>query len=199
MLSRKFTLREIILLLIAILLLLGIFYYQVILKDYNEAKVTFNTASLEDQESILTAKAMKYKQMKTYIEEHADDNYGTVAVYNNLSNEIEALSNVFTGIDNVSINWQEPSLTNTIVRRNATITFDVSSYEQAKNIMKSINELEYKCIITSTSLSDGNTTSITSSSDITVELNVTFFETIEGAKTTSGLVVEDTSVTTDVE
>lgn len=195
MLKRKFTLREIILLLIATLLALGIFYYQVILKNYNEAKVTYDTTSLEDESSILVAKATKLKQMEDYIENHKDDNYGTVSVYNNLSNEIEAMANVLKDTDNLSINWSEPELTDNIVRRKATVSFETSSYSNVESIMKAINQLEYKCIINSTAVSDSDTSSLKDASKISVELEVTFFETTDGATTTSGLVVEDTSLT----
>lgn len=194
MLKRKLSTREIILVAIAFILVLGIFYYEVILKGYNNAKATYDTTSLEDQQTILVAKATKLKQMEEYIEKHANDKYGTVSTYNNLSNEIDALANILNGCDNVSITWNEPELTDNIVRRSATVSFETSSYANAESIMQQINELEYKCIITSTALSDTETTSISSSATISVELQITFFETTDGASNTSGLVVEDTSL-----
>lgn len=199
MLKHKFTLRELILLIIATVLALGIFYYEVILKGYTNAKSTYDTTTLEDQTSVLVLRAQKLKTMENYIEKHQDDKYGTVSVYNNLSNEVEALANVLKDADNVSINWSEPTLTDNIVRRNASVSFTTSSYSSAETIIKNINELQYKCIITSTAISDSDTSSLASSTKITAELELTFFETTDGAKTTSGLIVEDTSTSTTEE
>lgn len=192
MLKHKFSIKEIVLVIVAAVLALGIFYYEVILKNYNEAKVTYNTSSLQDEQTILLAKAEKLKTMQEYIDSHSDTNYGKIATYNNLANEISALSNIFAGkIDNVSINWSEPSLNDNIVRRDAVISFKTNSYSLAKELVSDITNLRYRCIITNISMSDSSQESLSSSSEINVNLNVTFFETIEGASDTSGLVVED--------
>lgn len=192
MLKHKLSLKEIILVLVAVILALGIFYYEVILKNYNEAKSTYDTSILQDEYSILLAKAQKQKTMQDYIDSHDDKSLGTIATYNNQANEINALASVFSGkIDNVSISWNDPTLTDNIVRRNATISFKTNSYDLAKELIKNISELKYRCIITNLSMSDSNTKSLSSSSEISVSLNVTFFETIEGASDTSGLVIED--------
>lgn len=190
MLKHKFTLRETILLLIAVVLALGIFYYQVILKNLNDAKEIYNTNSLQDQMTVLVAKAAKKKNMEEYIDEHVNDSYGEIAVYNNLASEIDALASVFEGkVDNVSINWDEPTLLDTIVRRNATISFKTNDYNIAKQVISGISNLEYRCIITTLSLSDNNKTSLDESEEVSVTLKVTFFETTDGATNTSGLVV----------
>ena len=161
MLNRKFTLRETILILIAAILALGIFYYQVIVKNYNEAKVIYNVSSLEDEMTILTAKASRKKTMEDYISKHDDEVVGEVAVYNNLANEIEALSSIFDEkVENVSINWNEPTVSDKTVRRNANINVKVSSYDQAKQIVKDIANLKYRCIITQLSMSTDSDSSL---------------------------------------
>lgn len=192
MLKYKFSFKEIILVIIAAVLALGIFYYQVILKSYNNAKTTYDTSILQDEQSVLLAKAQKLKTMQDYIDSHSSTNYGTIAVYNNQANEISALSRVFEGkIDNVSINWSEPVLTDTIVRRNATISFKTNNYDLAKELVEDIINLRYRCIITNMSIADSNQDSLSDSNSINVSLNVTFYETIEGASDTSGLVIEE--------
>lgn len=192
MLNRKFTLRETILILIATILALGIFYYQVIVKDYNEAKVIYNVSSLEDELTVLSAKASRKKTMEDYIEKHNDEVVGEVAVYNNLANEIDALASVLNeNVENVSINWNEPTLSNKTVRRNANITFNASSYSIAKQIVKDIANLQYRCIVTQLSMSTDSDTSLNRTDKVSVSMTVTFYETTEGSTNTSGLVESD--------
>ncbi len=191
MLNRKFTLRETILILIAAILALGIFYYQVIVKTYNEAKVIYNVSSLEDELTVLTAKASRKKTMEDYISKHDDEVVGEVAVYNNLANEIEALSSIFDEkVENVSITWNEPTVSNKTVRRNANITGSVSSYDQAKQILKEIANLKYRCIVTQVSMSTDSDSSLNRSDTVNLSMTVTFYETTEGSTNTSGLVTE---------
>lgn len=191
MLNRKFTLRETILILIAAILALGIFYYQVIVKNYNEAKVIYNVSSLEDEMTILTAKASRKKTMEDYISKHDDEVVGEVAVYNNLANEIEALSSIFDEkVENVSINWNEPTVSDKTVRRNANINVKVSSYDQAKQIVKDIANLKYRCIITRLSMSTDSDSSLNRTDTVNLSMTVTFYETTEGSTNTSGLVTE---------
>lgn len=191
MLNRKFTLRESILILIAAILALGIFYYQVIVKNYNEAKVIYNVSSLEDEMTILTAKASRKKTMEDYISKHDDEVVGEVAVYNNLANEIEALSSIFDEkVENVSINWNEPTVSDKTVRRNANINVKVSSYDQAKQIVKDIANLKYRCIITQLSMSTDSDSSLNRTDTVNLSMTVTFYETTEGSTNTSGLVTE---------
>lgn len=192
MLNRKFTLRETILILIAAILALGIFYYQVIVKDYNEAKVIYNVSSLEDELTVLSAKASRKKTMEDYIEKHNDEVVGEVAVYNNLANEIDALASVLNeNVENVSINWNEPTLSNKTVRRNANITFNASSYSIAKQIVKDIANLQYRCIVTQLSMSTDSDTSLNRTDKVSVSMTVTFYETTDGSTNTSGLVESD--------
>lgn len=194
MLKHKFSFKELILIAVAIILALGIFYYEVILKNYNNAKVSYDTTTLQDEQTILLAKAQKLKTMEDYINSHSDETYGTIAVYNNQANEISALSNVFAGkIDNVSINWSEPTLNDNIVRRNATISFKTTNYGLAKELIEAITKLRYRVIITNMSVADTNSDSLSDSDSISVALNVTFYETIEGATDTSGLTIEEDS------
>lgn len=190
MLNHKFTLRETVLLLVAAFLALGIFYYQVVVKNYNEAKELYNTSGIAEELTILQAKVAKKQSMEDYLSKHSNDSYGEIAVYNNLSNEISALANIFDGkVDNVSISWSEPTLDGTIVRRNASISFKTNNYALTKNLVSNINSLKYRVIITNLSITSDNKENLSSSSSISVNMNLTFFETTVGATNTSGLTI----------
>ena len=188
MLKHKFSLRETILLCIAAVLALGIFYYEAIEKNYQKALHQYDTTNMQSEMDLLDVKEAKMRSMESYIEEHRDANQGEVAVYNNLANEIDALANILQPTaSNVSIQWAEPYLTDTIVRRNADITCTVPSYVIAESVIDQIVNLQYKCIISSLSISSSDTMSVDTSTGVSVSMTVTFFETIDGAGNTNGL------------
>ena len=188
MLKHKFSLRETILLCIAAVLALGIFYYEAIEKNYQKALHQYDTTNMQSEMDLLDVKEAKMRSMESYIEEHSDANQGEVAVYNNLANEIDALANILQPTaSNVSIQWAEPYLTETIVRRNADITCTVPSYVIAESVIDQIVNLQYKCIISSLSISSSDTMSVDTSTGVSVSMTVTFFETIDGAGNTNGL------------
>lgn len=188
MLKHKFSLRETILLCIAAVLALGIFYYEAIEKNYQKALHQYDTTNMQSEMDLLDVKEAKMRSMESYIEEHSDANQGEVAVYNNLANEIDALANILQPTaSNVSIQWAEPYLTDTIVRRNADITCTVPSYVIAESVIDQIVNLQYKCIISSLSISSSDTMNVDTSTGVSVSMTVTFFETIDGAGNTNGL------------
>ncbi len=190
MLNHKFTLRETILLLVAAFLALGIFYYQVVVKNYNEAKQLYNSSGIAEELMILEAKVAKKENMEDYISKHSSDSYGEIAVYNNLSNEISALANIFDNkVDNVSISWSEPTLDGTIVRRNASVSFKTNDYTLTKTLISNINSLRYRVIISNLNVTSDNKDNLNISSSISVSMNLTFFETTVGASSTNGLTV----------
>ena len=190
MLKHKFTLRESILLLVATILALGIFYYEVIYKNYQDALSKYDVTNIQQESEILMAKAVKKKTMETYIDEHKSTSFGEVATYNNITNEIEALAEIFED-KNISISWQEPYLIDSIVRRNVEISTKVGSYKEAEEIVNEIANLKYRCIISSLSINTRNNQSVEEENEITLSMSVTFYETVEGASDLSGLVVEE--------
>lgn len=188
MLKHKFSLRETILLCIAAVLALGIFYYEAIEKNYQKALHQYDTTNMQSEMDLLDVKEAKMRSMESYIEEHSDANQGEVAVYNNLANEIDALANILQPTaSNVSIQWAEPYLTDTIVRRNADITCTVPSYVIAESVIDQIVNLQYKCIISSLSISGSDTMSVNTSESVSISMTVTFFETTDGAVNINGL------------
>lgn len=188
MLKHKFSLRETILVCIAAILALGIFYYEAIEKNYQKALHQYDTTNMQSEMDLLDVEEAKMRSMESYIEEHSDANQGEVAVYNNLANEIDALANILQPTaSNVSIQWAEPYLTDTIVRRNADITCTVPSYGIAESVIDQIVNLQYKCIISSLSISGSDAMSVNTSESVSVSMTVTFFETIDGAGNTNGL------------
>ncbi len=190
MLKHEFTFREKILLVIAVVLALGIFYYEVAWKGFESAYAQYNTADLEDQLNIAEARAVHKKQMEKAVEDAKGETFGSVEPYDNIASEVNELGNILDGkADNINITWSEPTLTDTTVRRNADISFTTSTYSQAEELIQAIENCRYRCIISTMEI-DAPDDSLSNSSEADVTLQVTFFETTDGASTTAGLVTE---------
>lgn len=193
--KHKFTSRELLLIIIAAFLALGIFYYELVYKSVVNSVNTYDVTSLQDQLIIEQAKASSEKQMKDAIEaEKANPSTGEVEVYNNLANEVNELGRILNGCaEEVSISWASPTLTDTTVRRIATISFKAESYDTARSLIKSINDMKYKNSISKISLA--HSTSSTDTSTVTVSMTLTFFETTTGATSLEGLITTDSTTT----
>ncbi len=193
MLKYKFSLRETILLLICALLGLGIFYYSVILKSYNEAIIKYDTTNLDSELLILNAKVTKLDDMEDYIKNHENDYVGEVVSYDNIVNLFADFSNDLDGnVSSITISLDDPISFETIVRRNCNISFVASNNEIINEIIRSLTKSKYRLVINNVQVStDKNSNSLASSEELNCSLDITFFETISDAKYEYGLVSED--------
>ena len=193
MLSREFSTREKILILVAAILALGLLYYFFVFSFFRNQMALFDTSNLETELMTEQTKAMKINQMRQIIDESQGKIKGDLSVYNNQSLEIIEMGIIFDeDADNVSLNWSDPILTGTIVRRGVTIKFHCDSYQNFKNVLRKMSEMKYRCQIGNVILSDNdrnNNKGIEYSSNLNSSINVTFFETTEGATSLAGLTV----------
>lgn len=190
MLKYKFSNREIILLLIAVMLGLGLVYYSVILKSYNENVAKFDTANLETELAISDSKLAKYKDMKNYIEQYEDVYVGSVVSYDNIVNLFYNFSDVLDGkVKGINITVGDPIELETIVRRDVTISFIANNNEIVNNILSYFEDCEYRVIINKVQVSskeDGY--NLNNSGEVNASIVLTFFETTKDAKYNYGLV-----------
>lgn len=190
MLKYKFSNREIILLLIAVMLGLGLVYYSVILKSYNENVAKYDTANLETELAISNSKLAKYQDMKNYIEQYEDVYVGSVVSYDNIVNLFYNFSDVLDGkVKGINITVGNPAELETIVRRDVTISFIANNNEIVNNIISNFEDCEYRVIINKVQVStkeDGY--NLNNSGEVNASIVLTFFETTKDAKYNYGLV-----------
>lgn len=190
MLKYKFSNREIILLLIAVMLGLGLVYYSVILKSYNENVAKYDTTNLETELAISDAKLIKYQDMKNYIEQYEDVYVGSVVSYDNIVNLFYNFSDVLDGkVKGINITVGDPVELETIVRRDVTISFIANNNEIVNNILSNFEDCEYRVIINKVQVStkeDGY--NLNNSGEVNASIVLTFFETTKDAKYNYGLV-----------
>lgn len=190
MLKYKFSNREIILLLIAVMLGLGLVYYSVILKSYNENVAKYDTANLETELAISDSKLAKYQDMNNYIEQYEDVYVGSVVSYDNIVNLFYNFSDVLDGkVKGINITVGDPIELETIVRRDVTISFIANNNEIINNILSYFEDCEYRVIINKVQVSskeDGY--NLNNSGEVNASIVLTFFETTKDAKYNYGLV-----------
>lgn len=193
--KRTFTAREALLIFIAAVLALGIFYYEVVYKGVTSSIAKYDTAQLEDELTLAELQATQEAKMKKEIEAASTtETTGEIAVYDNLANEVNALGTILnSSAQNVAITWSAPTLTDTTVRRQAAISFKTADYQSARTLIQAINDMKYRNIISNVTVTNSTSSSDTSTA---VSLTLTFFETSEGASSTQGLVIVDSSDTT---
>ena len=200
MLKHEFTLKEKILLMVAVVLALGLVYYNFVYKYFQNQLKLYDTEILEQELIAEQAKASKISQMKQIIDESEGRVTGDLSVYNNQSAEIIEMGEIFDEDGSkVSVTWVDPILTGTIVRRDVNITFSCSSYENFKNILRKMSEMKYRCLIRNVTVAVGgsrdNRLSLTDANELNAAISVTFFETTDGAASLAGL----TSVNVDTD
>lgn len=189
MLKRGLTLREKILLLVCILIGLGIFYYQIIYKSFQNSMEAYDISNIQNQTVILQAQVARKKTMQQYLVDHKDDTYGELAMYNNLSKEIGELARIFEGIDNLSISWSDPTLLNKTVRRNANVSFSVVGYQKVVDLVKAIKNCKYRCLISDLSISTNRDRVLDDNSTVSVRIVITFFEMVDDSTNLEGLII----------
>lgn len=192
-LNRKFSKKETVLILILTFALLGFIYY-FFTYDYLESQLrNYDTTDLDSQITLEQKRAAMISQMKQDIANGTVAYSGEVATYNNLSNEMTELNNIFSGTSVYNFDFAEPEATDNTVRRNINITFTSNSYAEAEKIISSLYSCRYRCLISDLDIAAGSDSGVLQSGPVSVSMKVTFFETLQGATDTSGIIVDSSS------
>ena len=187
--SRQFTVRDLILLILAAVIGIGIFYYQVVYKGFQDSIERYKTDDLENEAMILQTQVIKMKQMEKYIAENSDKELGEIALYNNLSNEIKELDRIFSNVDELTVNWSNPTLTDSTVRRNANISFNAVGYNNVVNLITELTHCKYRCLVRDVNISGVRDNLLNENGYIKASIDITFFERVDGNSNLQGLTV----------
>lgn len=192
-LNREFTPREKgLLVALAIVLIVAVYYFLVIRTvQSNEAAAANRLADLQAQIVEQQAINDRMTSMSAALEQQGNlDDQAIIAVYDNFNNEFDELNAILDSAQSFDIDFRTPEATGSLVRRNATVTFETGSIESALDIVSAIEGSSYKCLITDMVVTEKVGTSQLSEGVLTT-LSLTYFETTEGSADTSGLVVVD--------
>ena len=187
-LSRDFTLKEKILLLILSLALIGLAYYQFIDQPVRREL----DAAISEKETLqieLDAVQMQLAQLKRMEKEleslSKNNTMGIMGSYNNSKAEIALLNDILEDTQQYSIVFSDVTRNGDLIRRNFTLQFTVSGYEEAVQILTRLSRSECRCRLGNVycESEDGNVLR----GAVSVSATATFYETMVGGKADAGL------------
>lgn len=157
MLNHKFTSREAAVILILVAVILGYFYYYVVYQSFETELAKYDTIEVEDEIAMEEAKAIRLAKMKEELES-GDADSSILGVYNNQSEELSALAGILEGnATDISMDWSDPQLNGTVVRRDVTIAFTTGSFDEAGDLIKQLADCEYALLIVDVSMEESKT------------------------------------------
>ena len=187
-LSRDFTLKEKILLLILSLALIGLAYYQFIDQSVR-SELAIAQSEKESLQVELDAVQMRLAQLKKMEQEMADlsgdTSLGIMGSYNNSKAEIALLNDILGDTQQYSISFSDVTRNGDLIRRNFSLQFTASDYEEAMQMLTRLSRSECRCRLGNIycESEDGNVLK----GPVSVSATATFYETMVGGKADAGL------------
>lgn len=187
MLSRDFTLKEKILVLLLILVLLALAYYQFVDQPVRSAieKAEAENAALETELDAVQIRLAQLKRMQNELDGlSSDGSVKPMPSYNN-SQQVNTLLNNVLGDLGYNITFSNVRRNGNQIRRSISLQFTASSYETVELIMKQLSNNEYRCLLENVSCTarGGDVTE----NVISVTATLTFYETMVGGTPDAGL------------
>ena len=186
--SRDFTVREKIMLLVLTLILLAVGYYlvvdQPIRTAINEAKSQQEELSTEMM--LLQTKAASLSRMQSELDSiEQGGSLGKMGSYNNSKAELEELNQLLQDANTYDISFSDVTRDGDLIRRSFSLTFSASDYDKAADLVNSLCTGEWRCIVSDFRFVAGDDNLETGS--VNVGVTATFYETMQGGKADSGL------------
>lgn len=156
--NRSISTREIVMLLVLAVLLVGVGYYMFFYQPLQDelASLASQSAQLDNDINIAFQKASRLKDMEAELEEilsRPEDEITEIAPYDNAKIVMSQLNGILSASDNYSLSFQDPKIEeNGTVRRYVSMTFDCPTYEDAKAIVQALSANRWRCLINTLSM-----------------------------------------------
>ncbi len=179
MLSRKFTTREKVLLLILILILVGELYYLLVHRkvenDLLEAQTRFEQAKVTYE--IENAKTVKKNGMLKAIQEaQKDEDVHPLPDYDNSTNVVAYLNGVMASADEYNLVFNTVNYSNYVAMRPINMSFTCQGYQAVRNIVTQLENGPYYCEVTGLSMAAGNGAVDLTGGYVSVQMTAVFYE-----------------------
>ncbi len=189
LMTREFTSREKILLLLLSLILIALLYYQFVdqpvRRDLEAANTEVSNKELELQ--IVEAKLNTLRLMSSEMEDiTAGGMASQMGSYNNSKAEMAILNDILEDTLQYSITFANVTREGEQIRRNFSLQFIVEDYATMEKIIKALAENDCRCLVGDLNCSQIARTDI-ETSYITVSATATFYETMVGGTEDAGL------------
>jgi hypothetical protein len=149
-LSRDFTTKEKIMLVVFCLLLLALAYYRFFYVP-TQNQIDSANAQRDNYQTELTevmAKEAQILKMKEEIDSLGElNNVSRIESYNNSKAEISLLNSVLEPAIEYSINFSNTTRDGDLIRRNFSLMFRTDTFVSAKRIISNLEESRYRCIL----------------------------------------------------
>lgn len=187
-LSKQFTRREKVLLIILALLLLFAVYFLAVHRPVTEAldRIQAESETVSADLMVLEAKQQRIEQMQKELDEIlAQPNVAEIPTYDNLQQVMNFLNTVLHSANEYSLSFQslQQQEDNSILRRAMQMTFVTLSYKEARDMISQLQNCPYRCQLSDFSIApataDGqsrDTVAALLDGPVQVSLTVTFFE-----------------------
>ena len=198
-LSRDFSLREKVLLLILAVILIGLLYYWLVDVPVREgiAEAESKRDAINIELQVVNAKLEGMKQMQAEMEELGG--LGRAAYmpsYNNAEAEYAALNDILIGTDEFVISFADLTREGDLIRRKFSIQFTTTGYSEAKKVITELENSEFRCRIGDLNCTAEQTQHMDAdlthwSGRIMVSATATFYETLVGGVPDEGIPEEE--------
>ncbi|WP_172623444.1 type II secretion system protein GspM [Arabiibacter massiliensis] len=185
--NRTFTTREKILLVVLAVLLIGCFYYLVVLQPSLSAISSSDSqiAAIQDemlvQQAVATRKAELVEKIREAEASGVDQK--TLPPYDNTKNELAELDAILAAASSYNIDFSNAETAGTLVRRNVSISFTADSYAAAEDVLQKLIDCKYSCLVTDITVSGTGLGQANAEGKVTGSASVTFFESLaQGAQ-----------------
>lgn len=203
-LSRDFTTKEKVMLLILCLLLLALAYYRFLwvpCADAVEAAHSQRESYLVELQTALI-KEKQLKKMRDELDALGElQETSRMESYNNTKAELTMLNNILEAANDYSISFSGVTKDGDQIRRNFSLSFETDSFAAAKQIIACLSNSEYRCLLGDMQysvvlrrLGENETARVTRTVDgvayaetVNVTTMATFFETMYGGTPDAGL------------
>lgn len=187
--SREFSLKEKLLLLLLCLILVGLAYYQFVDRPVRDtvSSAHAQAQSLATELKSVESKLETMRRMRSEIEDvTAGGTASEMASYNNSKAEIALLNDILGDTLQYAITFENVTRVENQIRRNFSLQFTVDSYDAVEGVLRALNESRFRCLIGDVRCNanrDGNIME----GNVTVNAVATFYETMVGGTPDAGL------------
>ena len=201
--NSKISSREVSMIVILVILLLGAGYYLFFYTPYQADMLALDTEIQTADAEIQTVheKIEKEAAMKADLEKAKEMTGGhmtQIAPYDNKEIVFNMLYGILARSEDYSLNFDDPEINDDgTVRRKVTLNFSCVNYSLAKSVVRELTDFRWRCLVNSVSIS-GDTDIGMMDSAVDVAVEMTFFESTK-LKRSSAATLFDTDLVEMVE
>ena len=187
-LSRNFTSREKVLLVVLSIILLGLLYFLLIDRPVRNGLIEAQNdkEQLQMERDMLNLKIAQLESMEMELDELVhSDKVSIMASYNNSKEEIRFLNDILAGTLQYTVDFSGVTRDGDQIRRDFSLEFTAKNYADACEVLNKLNNSHYRCLIGTVIVSSKEKD--IQKGAIMVKAAATFYETMVGGIEDAGL------------